>query len=190
MINKAAILAGAVGGLAPNFLRLIVHYTSTSPEPIKIAPYCVALAGLAVLGGVVVWIFQETDLKRAFYVGIGLPSLLQVVNLQSQLSPNSHDVAPPPPGTNASISLISSAYAQTPPPTGGSAIGRKLNLTGATSAPQATVLFYGEDNKWVATKPMGQGVEVPQAAAKFAIQVGQSIVRNSCNTQRGNKCTG
>jgi hypothetical protein len=176
MINKAAIFAGAVGGVAPNLLRLVVHYSSPSPQSIIInAPYFLALAGLAVLGGVVVWIFQETDLKRAFYVGIGLPSLLQVVNLQSQLSPNPHDVAPPPPGTHASISLVSSAYAQTSSPTAVSAIGRKLNLTGDTNAPQTAVLFYGEDNKWISTKPVGRGVEVPQAAAKFAIQVGRSI---------------
>ncbi len=71
MINKAAIFAGAVGGVAPNFLRLIVNYSSPSPQPIISAPigYCLAIAGFAVLRAVAVWVFQETDLKRAFYVG-------------------------------------------------------------------------------------------------------------------------
>ena len=55
MINKPAIFGGAVGGVAPSFLRLIVNYSSASPQPIA-APigYCLAMAGFAVLGAVVV----------------------------------------------------------------------------------------------------------------------------------------
>src|SRR5438874_8134626 len=141
MINKSAILAGAIGGVAPNVLRLIVNYSSPSPQPIIAAPigYCLAIVGFAVLGAIVVWIFQETDLKRAFYVGIGLPSLLQVTTLQLAQSPNPHGVAPPPAGAQASISLVSSAYAQEPSPGGLSVAGRKLNLTGETNTPQCAV---------------------------------------------------
>jgi hypothetical protein len=177
MINKAAIFAGAVGGVAPNFFRLIVNYSSPSPQPIIGAPigYCLAIAGFAGLGALVAWIYQETDLKRAFYVGIGLPSLLQVTTLQLAQSPTQHGVAPPLAGTQASISLVSSAYAQEPSPAGPSAIGRKLDLSGDTNTPQCAVSFYGTDGKWISTKPAGQGVDVPPTAAKFAIQVGQSI---------------
>jgi len=115
------------------------------------------------------------DLKRAFFVGIGLPSLLQVGTLQSAQSPIPHGVAPPLAGAQASISLVSSAYAQEPSPTGASATGRKLNLTTDTNTPHCAVSFYGTDNQWLSSKPVGQGIDVPSTAAKFAIQVGQSI---------------
>lgn len=178
MTNKASIFAGAVGGVAPNFVRLIVTYSSSSPQrmiPDQQIEYCLAVIGLAVLGAIVVWIFQETDLKRAFYVGIGLPSLLQVTTLQLAQSPMSHDVAPPPAGARVSISLISSAYAQEVPPTGVPAPGRKLILTGNTNTTQCAVSFYATDDKLISTKPAAQEVEVPEKAAKFAIQVGRSI---------------
>ncbi|SRR6266496_93175 len=178
MTNKASIFAGAVGGVAPNFVRLIVNYSSSSPQrmiPDQRIGYCLAVMGLAVLGAIVVWIFQETDLKRAFYVGIGLPSLLQVTTLQLAQSPMSHDVAPPPAGARASISLISSAYAQEIPPAQLSLSSRKLILTGDTNTAQCAVSFYATDDKLISTKPATQEVEVPEKAAKFAIQVGRSI---------------
>jgi hypothetical protein len=179
MINKAVIFAGAVGGVAPNFLRLIVNYSSPSPQ--RIMPdgqigYWLAVVGFGLLGALVVWIFQEAELKRAFYVGIGLPSLLQVTTLTWAQSPHQYTVAPPPAGVETSISLISSAYAQEGPPAEVSAPGRKLKLTGATNAPQLSVSFYGADEKWIPpTTPATQEVAVPPTAAKFAIQVGRSI---------------
>jgi len=85
MSNKAAIFAGGLGGVAPNLVRLIVNYSSPSPQHIISQPvsYFLAMVGFAVLGALVVWVFQETNLKQALFLGIGLPSLFQIGSLQS-----------------------------------------------------------------------------------------------------------
>jgi len=65
MSNKAAILAGALGGVGPNLVRLIVNYSSQHPQPMSDRPvfYFLAMVGFAVLGALVVWAFQEPNLK-------------------------------------------------------------------------------------------------------------------------------
>jgi hypothetical protein len=182
MNNKGAIFAGAVGGVGPNVLRLIVNYSSPSPQHIITQPtqYFLSMLGFAVLGALVVWVFQETDLKRALYIGVGLPSLLQVGTLQLAPSSKTPEMAPPLASAQASFSLISTAYAQVPtPPAPFSLPGRRLNLIGDKNARPYTVLFYGSDNTLRSTQPVtnpaSQTVDVPETADKFAIQIGESI---------------
>jgi hypothetical protein len=84
MSNKGPILAGALGGVAPNLIRLIVNYSSPNPQHIINQPvlYFLAMVGFAALGGVVAWAFQETNLKQALFLGVSLPSLFQIGALQ------------------------------------------------------------------------------------------------------------
>jgi hypothetical protein len=100
MSNKAAIFAGGLGGVAPNLVRLFVNYSSPSPQHIINQPvsYSLAMLGFAVLGGLVVWVFQETNLKQALFLGIGLPSLFQIGSLQSAPSLTPPTIAPGDPG--------------------------------------------------------------------------------------------
>src|SRR5437764_8822313 len=86
MSNKAAIFAGGLGGVAPNLVRLIVNYSSPSPQHIISQPvsYFLAMVGFAVLGALVVWVFQETNLKQALFLVIA--SLFQIGSLQSASS--------------------------------------------------------------------------------------------------------
>jgi hypothetical protein len=172
--NKRAIFAGALGGVAPNLLRLILNYSSPNPQHIINQPvqYSLAMMGFAILGGLVVWVFEETNLKQALFLGIGLPSLFQIGSLQSAPS-----LAPPPiaPGTQASISLLSSAYAQPPPSSSVSVPGRTLDLTANKNIPY-TVAFYRADNSLTSSSPVTNpaAVAVPSDATKFALQVGAS----------------
>ena len=131
------------------------------------------MVGFAVLGALVVWVFQETNLKQALFLGIGLPSLFQIGSLQSAPSSTPPVVAP---GTQASISLFPSAYAQAPPPSPPpSAPNRTLNLTADKNVPY-TVAFYGNDNGLLGSSPATNpgSVAVPPGAVKFALQVGSS----------------
>ena len=64
MKNKAALFAGALGGVAPNLFRLGANYASTSPQKIQLIPYFGAMLIFAVLGSLVVWVFQENNLRK------------------------------------------------------------------------------------------------------------------------------
>jgi hypothetical protein len=177
MSNKAAIFAGGLGGVAPNLLRLIVNYSSPSPQHIINQPisYLLAMVGFAVLGALVVWVFQETNLKQALFLGIGLPSLFQIGSLQSAPSSTLPTSAPPLAGTQASISLVSSAYAQPPPSPSVSVADRTLNLAADKNIPY-TVAFYRMNNSLISSSPVTNpgSVAVPPDAVKFALQVGGS----------------
>jgi len=172
MSNKAAIFAGGLGGVAPNLVRLIVNYSSPSPQHIISQPvsYFLAMVGFAVLGALVVWVFQETNLKQALFLGIA--SLFQIGSLQSAPSLTPPSMAP---GTQASISLVSSAYAQPPPNPSASAADRTLNLT-ADKNIRYTVAFYRLNNSLISSPPVTNpgSVAVPPDAVKFALQVGES----------------
>ena len=172
MSNKAAIFAGGLGGVAPNLVRLIVNYSSPSPQHIISQPvsYFLAMVGFAVLGALVVWVFQETNLKQALFLGIA--SLFQIGSLQSAPSLTPPSMAP---GTQASISLVSSAYAQPPPNPSASAADRTLNLTADKNIPY-TVAFYRLNNSLISSLPVTNSgsVAVPPDAVKFALQVGES----------------
>jgi hypothetical protein len=176
MNNKGPILAGALGGVAPNLIRLIVNYSSPNPQHIINQPvlYFLAMVGFAALGGVVAWAFQETNLKQALFLGVSLPSLFQIGALQGTAPSSPPLVAP---GTQqAAISLVSSAYAQAPPGPSPSVADRTLNLTVGTNIAY-TVAFYGQNNALIrptTTLTGSESVSVPPGAVKFAIQVAES----------------
>jgi hypothetical protein len=182
MISKSSIIAGALGGIGPNLVRLIVNYSSPNPQPMISQPlsYCAALLGFAVLGGLIAWGFHEKNFKRALFLGIGIPAMFQVGTLQSlpSATPLPPSSAPPLAGWERAVSLVGTAYAQQPTAPSAPVLGRKLGLTGDPKTPPYTIAFYGADNKLQSTQPVAnpgsQTVDVPPAATKFALQVGES----------------
>lgn len=80
MTGKVAIaLTAAFGGISPNLLMVAICLTGTERrDPGINAGYIVGLLLFAVLGGAVALIWGERDPKRAFYLGLGLPSMLQI----------------------------------------------------------------------------------------------------------------
>jgi hypothetical protein len=177
-INKAAIFAGAVGGMVPNLLRLAINLTSDPPKPISHDPlgYVIGILLLGCLGALVAWIWQEIDMKKALYLGVGLPSLIQMAGLQShQATTQSASTA-----MQASAFLfISSAYAQ-PVPEGEvtKVSGRKIAFVGDNTTPKYSVAFFQKDGQVFSTrlitKPGFEVVDVPSTATSFAIQAGSS----------------
>ena len=75
-VVPAAIVAAAVGGIAPNLMNLAILLTHDGELP----GYTYYLGSLIFLlmGGAVCLIWRETNLIRAFYLGLGLPSIIQI----------------------------------------------------------------------------------------------------------------
>jgi hypothetical protein len=76
--RSAIALAAAFGGISPNILRMAVSLTGDKGELPLNASYWIGLLLFALLGGAMGLIWGETQLQRAYYLGLGLPSLLQV----------------------------------------------------------------------------------------------------------------
>ncbi|MCU1253682.1 MAG: hypothetical protein JWQ49_6711 [Edaphobacter sp.] len=72
---------GAFGGIAPTLLRFAIDL---SQQRITVAAFNLSvLVGVALfgfLGGGMAAIWRESDLKKVFYIGLGLPSLLTVLS--------------------------------------------------------------------------------------------------------------
>ena len=76
MKKLSVLISAAFGGISPNLLNLGISLTKggTLPE----WTYIIGLMVFAILGAGVAAVWKETDLKRAFYLGIGLPTLIQL----------------------------------------------------------------------------------------------------------------
>ena len=71
---------GAFGGIAPTLLRIGVDLSQQNKSVGEInSSVLVGMAIFAMLGGAVAAIWNEVDLKKVFYLGLGLPSLITVV---------------------------------------------------------------------------------------------------------------
>ena len=84
MNNKAALFAGALGGVAPNLFRLGANYASTSPQKIQLIPNFGAMLIFAVLGALVVWVFSGKQFKKStisrYWVAVFLSSNLITID--------------------------------------------------------------------------------------------------------------
>jgi hypothetical protein len=76
--RTAIILAAAFGGISPNLLRMAVSLTGDKGELPLNGTYWIGLLLFGFLGGAMSLIWGETEIRRAYYLGLGLPSLLQV----------------------------------------------------------------------------------------------------------------
>jgi hypothetical protein len=152
-IEKAAIAAAAVGGVFPNLLKLAVSLCGNTPpnQPLNVRGYVVGLVIYAALGCTVAWIWNERIPQKAFYLGIGLPALIQAANMplngvnQQIVTTKTQMTAP---ATQTRLSFFStSAFAQTPPlttqrgqPLAPVAI-KRVGIGAALSARPLTIMF-------------------------------------------------
>ena len=85
MSNKSLVLLSAsFGGISPNLFRLATTLTQEGGE-LPGLTYLIGLAIFAGMGLMVALIWGETDVKKAFYLGIGLPAFIQMSAVQNQL---------------------------------------------------------------------------------------------------------
>lgn len=113
--------AAAFGGVFPGLLRIALDLQNNKESPVTPGPY-VALVLFGVMGAAVALIWGEKKVQKAFYLGMGLPSLVQAMT--GQLTEAKTGVPPvrvpgaavaAPPGDGAAFSLFAApAFAQEP----------------------------------------------------------------------------
>jgi hypothetical protein len=89
-----AVIAAALGGISPNLMSLGIMLTTGEGELPQLT-YVLGLLIFALLGGAVSFFWREIDPKRAFFLGLGLPSIIQI-----GINDLSNQTAPEPPPTN------------------------------------------------------------------------------------------
>ena len=159
MIRIAPLLVAALGGITPNLLTLAVQLTAKNSE-LPSPTYVIGLLIFASLGAAIAYIWEEGNLKKAFYLGVGLPSLIQL-NVA-----NFGTASQPPTASRASsfseiqFALIPAAEAQEEKTkvdgndTESGALNRRLVIIPGeiSSAPYYSVVFFSE-------KAGGLGIE-------------------------------
>src|SRR5271166_1754731 len=99
-------MVGGLGGISPTLLRLAIDLTSQNStyKDINIS-ILLGMALFGALGAGVAMFWGEKDLRKVFYLGLGLPSMLTVAT--------SHISAKP--ATSMSMLQITSVHAFMPP---------------------------------------------------------------------------
>jgi hypothetical protein len=74
---KAVVLCGAFGGMAPSLLNLAGRFRAEGLLPLDaLAGEVVSMALLAVIGCVIVVMFKENTMLKAFFLGVSAPALI------------------------------------------------------------------------------------------------------------------
>jgi len=97
MTWKIIFATGAFGGIAPILLQLAIDLTQGRKRVEAIGlSILIGMAIYAGLGGGLSLIWKETDLKKVFYIGLGLPSLLTIAsgNITAPQPPSNPNPAP------------------------------------------------------------------------------------------------
>lgn len=185
-------VAAAIGGIAPNILRIAMCLTGEDrKDPGVNFGYVVGLILLAGLGYLVALIWNERTPRRAFYLGMGLPAMLQLAMISpSQGAVKSGSAAPATSSSQSVLSFFStSAFAQQPtsttPPA--AAAPRKLMIQFRNVPTDAQVVFLDKQGHklgeaarpdWEKNADAGN-VVVPVPANAAEVEIVSSFSRNS-----------
>lgn len=151
-------LASGTGGIAPSLVHLAQSLTkegSNVPGPL----YFVGVAIFFVLGALVAFFFAETDARKAFFLGIGLPALITTAQTQ-------------PSTKNIADAFFPSAYAQASPTTPSAADALRFKPT--TDCKACELWFADREGKIISKQVLEpaagvQAVEVPKGAAAVGV---------------------
>lgn len=153
----------AFGGVFPNLIDLAVTLTGKEPSFPGVS-YLIGVLLFAILGAGVALIWQEIDLKKVFYIGVGLPSFIQVnaANISAHTTP---------PAAHTSILFVNSAFAEeqtTPIP------GRTLTINRQGNAATYNIIFSAKDYKQTEKVTVDPAVEatipIPDYATSLQVE--------------------
>jgi hypothetical protein len=133
MTWKSIFATGAFGGIAPILLQLAIDLTQgrRRVEAIGLSIF-IGMLIYAALGGGLSLIWKETDLKKVFYIGLGLPSLLTIAG--------SNITAPQQPTNPMTSAPTMSVPQQAPGPTRSGPAGAEVRMP-ETFAPMVWRVF-------------------------------------------------
>jgi len=160
MTSKLTIaMAAGTGGIAPSVVHLAQGFIKSSPD----IPGVFFYIGLTIffgLGALVALLFAETDPRKAFFLGVGLPALIATAQTQ---------------GPVKTVSLVSYAYAQVSPisPTA-PRIQPMISFRSITDCKGCEIWFADSDGKIISKEVLNSPeklsvIMVPVKASKFGV---------------------
>ncbi len=182
-LKMSILLSAAFGGISPNLFRLAVNLTQPNAE-LPQPTYFLGLLIFALMGAGVAYIWEETNLKKAFYLGLGLPAFIQLsageisgtemsAYLQQEMPPVA-TAAPDPQNMAAPFQILPATFHQD------STQARTITITLDKYIPTYTIVFSSEGNvleKIVRSRPrqLTRTFRVPGFATQFRIKIRKSM---------------
>jgi hypothetical protein len=195
------VSAAAVGGFGGMFSSLVILASALTrqPESVRVGSWVITFAlGLmiwAALGGAVAAIFKETEFKKAFFLGIGLPSLLQAHNIVEDRRKGESAIEAPAQGSTFSL-FVAEAYADPQEDRSDTSCGasqpRLLRLYGTEKVQGSRIVFYSADRKSLQSTSLdkfpitgdARSIQVPAFAEGFLLQSDLQLGRVDSNRIR------
>lgn len=151
-------LASGTGGIAPSLVHLAQGFVKQSPD-VPGPFYFIGVGIFFILGALVAYFFAETNARKAFFLGIGLPALIATAQTQG-------------PQKSMVGGFISTAYAQTVPAP--SARPEALRFKRSTECKECEVWFADRDGKIISKQLLEgtqgvQAIRVPKEAAAVGV---------------------
>jgi hypothetical protein len=158
MSDKLIIaLSAGTGGIAPSLIHLAQGFLKINPD-IPGFFYYVGIAIFFLLGALVAIFLSETEVKRAFFLGIGLPAL--IATSQNQ-------------GPVVTASLISSSYAQTLSQPFSAVPPAKLNFNPAGDCNNCEIWFTNAAGDVIAKQIVNSAIvnmiQIPKGSIQFGV---------------------
>jgi hypothetical protein len=169
------LVASAIGGISPYLVSLAKNLLTSKPSQHFsdfVSPlFFVGLILLALIGAAVGFLLQETDIKKAFVLGISAPALISSTLSTAESSGKGLAIALPAP--------VTTAYAQKAESSGESPAtqipGRMVEINLQSPSPVNAQLLDAHGNA-VFTVVLNKSVQipVPASAEKIQFEVGDS----------------
>lgn len=174
-VPKGAVIfaVGALGGVAPTLMRIGVDLSQQNKSVSEInVSVLVGMAIFAMLGGAVAAIWNEVDLKRVFYLGLGLPSLITVVTTTATMPQRSAEAElAAKPATVAALNLQPALFQSA----GNGKV--RIVLPSEVGYNGAVATFYRSDNSSV-NVPIRAGADIPTPDRAVAVVVSSPVAQS------------